>query len=225
MEPESVLVVDDEKNIRLTLRESLKPLGLDVDTAINGEEPLAMAAQKKYHVVLLDLKMPGMDGMEVLRRLRDSAADMAVVLLTAHGSIESAVEAMKLGAVDFLQKPFAPQEIRDIVSRAMGRRKTRIERAGQYELFVTTARQQIGDGLLDEAVEHLKTAIAIHPGRPEAFNLLGAACEMQHDADSAARYYRAAYWLDPTYEPSRLNIERDDIGTAPFERIHLGSDR
>ena len=72
MTNQSVLVVDDEKNIRLTLRESLKSLDLNVDAAVNGEEALAMAAQQKYDLVLLDLKMPGMDGLEVLRQLARS---------------------------------------------------------------------------------------------------------------------------------------------------------
>ena len=123
----SVLVVDDEKNIRVTLRESLKSLGFDVDTAINGEEALELAARRTYELILLDLKMPGMDGMEVFRQLRERSPSTAVVLVTAHGSVEAAVEAMKLGAVDFLQKPFAPQEIRDVVTHVLQRRNHRNE--------------------------------------------------------------------------------------------------
>jgi DNA-binding response OmpR family regulator len=222
MDNQSVLVVDDEKNIRLTLREALKSLSLKVDTAVNGEEALDMASQQTYDLVLLDLKMPGMDGLEVLRRLREQSSQTAVVLLTAHGTVESAVEAMKLGAVDFLQKPFAPQEIRDVVSQVFGRQKKRKEMAHDYGFFVRAAREQVGNRLFDVAVEHLKTAISIDPGRPEAFNLMGAVSELQNDAKNAAKYYRAAYWLDPTYEPSRLNIERQDIGCAGPDAIHLG---
>jgi len=115
----SVLVVDDEKNIRVTLRESLKSLGFEVETAINGEEALELAARRTYELILLDLKMPGMHGMEVFRQLRERSPSTAVVLVTAHGSVEAAVEAMKLGAVDFLQKPFAPQEIREVVTHVL----------------------------------------------------------------------------------------------------------
>ena len=121
----SVLVVDDEKNIRVTLRESLKSLGFDVETAINGEEALELATRRTYELILLDLKMPGMDGMEVFRQLRERSPSTAVVLVTAHGSVEAAVEAMKLGAVDFLQKPFAPQEIREVVTQVLQRRNHR----------------------------------------------------------------------------------------------------
>jgi len=218
----TVLVVDDEKNIRLTLRESLKGIDLDVDTAVNGEESLAMAGQKTYDLVLLDLKMPGMDGIEVLRRLRELSRATAVVLLTAHGTVESAVEAMKLGAVDFLQKPFAPQEIREIVSQVLSRRKRRLEKPGDYGFFTASAREHIGDQLFDIAIEDLKTAISIDPAKPEAFNLMGAVYELRNDRREAQKYYRTAYWLDPTYEPSRLNIERKDIGIAGPDAIHLG---
>ncbi len=217
----SILVVDDEKNIRLTLRESLKASGPRVETAVNGEEALDMAAQQSYDLVLLDLKMPGMDGMEVLRRLREISPGTAVVLLTAHGTVDLAVEAMKLGAVDFLQKPFAPKEIREVVQRVLGRQKHRKEEPDDYDHFIASARENLRNGLFDVAVEHLKTAVGIDPGRAEAFNLMGVAHELQHDPAGARKYYRTAYSADPTYEPSRLNIERDDIGHAKPEAIHL----
>jgi DNA-binding NtrC family response regulator len=218
----SVLVVDDEKNIRLTLRESLKAIDLDVDAAVNGEEALEMAGQKTYDLVLLDLKMPGMDGIEVLRRLRELSRATAVILLTAHGTVESAVEAMKLGAVDFLQKPFAPQEIREVVSQVLGRQERRMEKPEDYGFFTTSARQHIAGDQFDHAIEDLKTAISIDPAKAEAFNLMGAVCELQKDEDGARKYYRTAYWVDQTYEPSRLNIERKDIGRAGPDAIHLG---
>ena len=217
----TVLVVDDEKNIRLTLRESLKAIDMDVDTAVNGEEALERARQKSYDLVLLDLKMPGMDGIEVLRRLREFSTTTAVIVLTAHGTVESAVDAMKLGAVDFLQKPFAPQEIRDVVAQVLGRQKRREEQPGDYAFFTDSARRRIHERLLDAAVEDLKTAISIHPDKAEAFNLLGAICELRKDEAAARRYYRTAYWVDQTYEPSRRNIERDDIGRAGPDAIHL----
>jgi len=222
MNTSSVLIVDDEKNIRLTLRETLKSLDLNVDAAVNGEEALDMAAQQSYDLVLLDLKMPGMDGIDVLRRLRELSPKTAVVLLTAHGNVECAVEAMKLGAVDFLQKPFAPQEIRDLVTQVFARQKKRSERPEDYDFFVDSARDHIRNLLLDVALEDLKTAIAIEPGKPQAFNLMGAVYELRGDVTEARRYYRAAYWLDQTYTPSRLNIERDDICRAGLPGIQLG---
>ena len=98
----SVLIVDDEKNIRLTLSQALEALEVETDTAANGEETLAKLKEKEFCLILLDLKMPGMDGMEVLRRVREIRPDIRVIILTAYGTIESAVEAMKLGAIDFI---------------------------------------------------------------------------------------------------------------------------
>ena len=218
----SLLIVDDEKNIRLTLRETLKSLDVRVDSAANGGEALDMAAQQSYDLVLLDLKMPGMDGIDVLRRLRELSPKTAVVLLTAHGNVESAVDAMKLGAVDFLQKPFAPQQIRDLVTQVCARQTKRKEKPEDYDYFVDSARNHIRNFLFDIAVEDLKTAIAIEPGKPHAFNLMGAVCELRGDAAGARKYYRTAYWIDPTYTPSRLNIEREDIGRTGLPGIQIG---
>ena len=118
-----ILIVDDEKNIRMTLSQSLDSLGVETDTAGNGEEALAKLKKKDFGLILLDIRMPGMDGMEVLRRVREVRPDIRIIMITAYGTIESAVEAIKLGAVDFLQKPFDPDEIRDLVSRVMDRDK------------------------------------------------------------------------------------------------------
>ncbi len=114
-----LLIVDDEKNIRMTLTQCLETLGYQVDTALNGEEALVKIEQKNYNLVLLDLKMPGISGMEVIRQISGKRPDLKVIVITAHGTIETAVEAMKLGAVDFVQKPFAPQEIRELVRKAL----------------------------------------------------------------------------------------------------------
>ncbi|MCX5753226.1 MAG: response regulator, partial [Candidatus Krumholzibacteria bacterium] len=113
----SVLIVDDEHNIRLTLSRALEALKVDIDTASNGEEALAKLKEKEFTLILLDLRMPGMTGMEILRKLRETRPDIRVIIMTAYGTIESAVEAMKLGAVDFIQKPFVPEEVRELASR------------------------------------------------------------------------------------------------------------
>jgi CheY-like chemotaxis protein len=116
-----ILLVDDEKNIRLTLSQSLEPLGLPIQTAVNGEEALQKLDDAEFGLLLLDLKMPGMDGMEVLHRVRERWPTIPVIIITAHGTIESAVDAMKIGAVDFIQKPFSPREIRELVTKVLQR--------------------------------------------------------------------------------------------------------
>ena len=123
MENKPILIVDDEKNIRMTLSQSLESLEIETDTASNGEEALAKLKEKDFGLILLDIRMPGMDGMEVLRQVREIRPDIRVIMITAYGTIESGVEAIKLGAVDFLQKPFDPDEIRQLVSTVMDREK------------------------------------------------------------------------------------------------------
>lgn len=111
------LVVDDEKNIRLTLSRALGSMGLEVETAGGGREALSLLEKHPFDLVLLDLKMPGMGGLDVLPRLRTLHPDLPVIILTAHGTAHTAVQAMKLGATDFVQKPFTPEEFRALVRR------------------------------------------------------------------------------------------------------------
>ena len=92
MKKSPILIIDDEKNIRLTLSHALAPLEVEIDTASNGEEGLKKLGMKEFGLILLDLRMPGMDGMEVLRQVREIRPDIRVIILTAYGTIESAVD-------------------------------------------------------------------------------------------------------------------------------------
>ncbi len=116
-----ILLVDDEKNIRLTVSRALAPLEMPVETAADGEEALRKLEENGFSMLLLDLKMPGIDGMTVLEEVRRRWPNLLVVILTAYGSIDIAVDAMKMGAADFIQKPFSPQDIRDLVKTVFER--------------------------------------------------------------------------------------------------------
>jgi two-component system response regulator FlrC len=119
-----ILVVDDEDGIRAFLAEALEDDGHTVVQAGDGEEALARLAERRFHVVLTDLSMPNLDGMTLLKTVRRDHPDVEVVVLTAHGSIESAVEAMKEGAFDYLQKPVSsPSALRLLVNRAVERHR------------------------------------------------------------------------------------------------------
>jgi DNA-binding response OmpR family regulator len=153
-----------------------------------------------------------MDGMEVLHRVREFRPDIRVIILTAYGTVESAVEAMKLGAVEFIQKPFSPEEIRALVSRVMDREKIEGQKTVDYATSIELAKRCIGDRHFDAAIEHVRKAISLDPGRPEAFNLLGALMEIRGDRDEAQKNYRAALSLDPSYEPAIKNLQRSTTG-------------
>ena len=117
-ETKRILIADDEINIRRVLEAILRRDGYDVVTAANGEEALA-GMSRGVHTVITDLKMPGLDGMGLLRRLSVDFPDVPVVMITAHGSVENAVEAVKLGAFDYVEKPFDQEQIRQIVAKAL----------------------------------------------------------------------------------------------------------
>ena len=101
----TILVVDDEASIRRTLREILEYEDFEVEEAVDGEEALEAIREHSYDLVLLDVKMPKVDGMEVLESIAEEATDLPVVMISGHGTIETAVEATKLGAYDFVEKP------------------------------------------------------------------------------------------------------------------------
>lgn len=100
-----LLIIDDERSIRNSLKEILADEGYDVDVAENGAEGCAMAEKERYGVIFCDIKMPGMDGMEVLSNLVEKGVDSAVIMISGHGDIDTAVECIKKGAFDFIQKP------------------------------------------------------------------------------------------------------------------------
>src|SRR5947208_15053226 len=106
-----ILLVEDETNMARTLAKNLERAGHDVEHAPLGEEALARVAEASFSVVLTDLKMPIRDGMQLLRAMHQQENGPAAVVLTGYGTIESAVEAMKLGAADHLIKEARPQEI------------------------------------------------------------------------------------------------------------------
>ena len=101
-----ILIVDDEKSIRNSLKETIEDEGYEVDVAEDGPTALAMVEKERYGVIFCDIKMPGMDGIEVLDKLMDMGVDSAVVMISAHGDLDTAVECIKKGAFDYIQKPF-----------------------------------------------------------------------------------------------------------------------
>ena len=205
-----VLVVDDEVNIRKTVVRALNKLDCDVRSAVNGEEAMDMVGEEAPDVMLLDMKMPGMDGLEVLRQLREGGYSTHVIMITAYGTVDNAVEAMKLGAVDFLQKPFLPDEIRDLVQDMLERPDPASlrPREDDYDALVDAALAALKVADYARAEGWLRQAGATDDLRPEAHNLLGALYELRGDRRHALKMYRVALSIEPGYNPSRRNLDR-----------------
>ena len=127
MPPENprILVVDDELNICQSCIKILAKLDYDVSYALNGYDALKMMNAEPFDVILTDLKMSSLGGMEVLRRVKDAFPETSVIVMTGYASVSSAVEVMKMGALDYLPKPFTPDELRAIVRQAVAEREIR----------------------------------------------------------------------------------------------------
>ncbi|WP_394844509.1 sigma-54 dependent transcriptional regulator [Pendulispora brunnea] len=132
-ERKQVLIVDDEPNLRKILSAQLSRDGYDVLTAEDGEQGLQLLREHHIDLVVTDLKMPKVDGMTLLREALREDPDLPIVMITAHGTVDTAVEALKLGAFDYLTKPFDKDEVRQIVAKALKTRQLAGEEASPTE--------------------------------------------------------------------------------------------
>jgi len=123
----SILVIDDEESVRDSCRQTLSRDGNRVEVAEDGTKGLGVLAERSFDVVILDLKMPGLSGMEVLKRIKQSDPATVVIVITGYATVDSAVEAMKNGAYDFVPKPFTPDALRVITRRALEKRELDLE--------------------------------------------------------------------------------------------------
>lgn len=127
MTPESIVVIDDDPAMRMSCRKILEKASFGVETFEDGAQGLEAIAKRKPGLVVVDLKMPGMSGLEVIARVHAIDPDIILVVITGYATIDTAVEAMKSGAYDFLPKPFSPDELRLIVNRGLERRRLVLE--------------------------------------------------------------------------------------------------
>ncbi|MBC7188368.1 MAG: response regulator [Calditrichaeota bacterium] len=127
MEKAKVLVVDDEQVMRDSLRAWLEDEGFEVETAEDALKALAVAKERPFDVAVIDIRMPGMDGIVLQKKLQEAQADLPVVIITAHASVETAVQAMREGAYDYLMKPFPPEKLTNVIRRVLEHRKLTVE--------------------------------------------------------------------------------------------------
>jgi DNA-binding response OmpR family regulator len=123
-----ILIVEDETMTRKAIARALGLLGYDVEEAASGQQALSKLSTSAYDLMLLDLRMPGMDGMQVMKQVQESHPDLMVIVLTAHATLDSAITAVRTGAVDYLLKPSSIGEIKTAISRALEPRHERLRR-------------------------------------------------------------------------------------------------
>ena len=164
-----ILVCDDEVNLRRVLGAILRREGHEVLGASNGEEALELLEQHEIHTVITDLRMPRMDGMELLRRMVQDFPDVPAIILTAHGSVDNAVAAVKIGAFDYIEKPFEQDQIQQVITTALRtnelrRSEIRLVGApkgkGRYGLVGTSAPMQAVYNVI-EKVAHTPSTVLI----------------------------------------------------------------
>lgn len=145
----NVLVVDDQEVVRLSFLRSLKGADCDVEAVSSGSEALREMERRPFDVVMLDLRMPGMDGMSVLKTIKERWPESEVVIITGYPSVETAKEAVRLGAYDYLAKPLGPDEVINAASGAMMHKKwaLREDRAGWNEATRSSGARRKNGGL------------------------------------------------------------------------------
>ena len=151
-EKTKILIVDDEEVVRLSHIRTLASVHCNVEVVKNGEEALQVMEQRPADVVLLDLRMPGMDGMAVLKAIKQSWPETEVVIITGYPNIETAKEAVRMGAYDYLAKPVGPDEVINVANGAMTQKKWALHR------------DKIGSdaGIGSSAGSSRKTSFSIH---------------------------------------------------------------
>jgi two-component system response regulator AtoC len=152
-----ILVVDDEAGIREFLSDALEMAGHEVQSAANADEAARLVDRRSFDLVFTDLRMPGKDGMWLLRKLRAEQPEVEVIVLTAHGSVDTAVEAMKLGAFEYLSKPIGgPDELCLVAARALERRRLRDAATGAERIDPGAPRLGHGDPAMAPVVQAIE---------------------------------------------------------------------
>jgi DNA-binding NtrC family response regulator len=127
MDKGRILIIDDEEIVRASCSRILSPEGYSVKTAGNGKKGLVLLESQAFDLVITDLMMPDMDGVEILRKIKETWPDTEVIIMTGYGTVRTAVRAMKIGVFDFIEKPFTPDDLLPLVSKALERKKLSLD--------------------------------------------------------------------------------------------------
>ncbi|MBM3298332.1 MAG: response regulator, partial [Deltaproteobacteria bacterium] len=130
-----ILVLDDEQIVLDSVTRILEEENYEVKTCRRGEDAVEMLKEGGYDILITDLKMPGMDGLQAMEAMNEVDPDLSMIMFTAYSTVDSAVKAMKLGAMDYIRKPFTPDQLVDLVAKVMEGRKQRFEKRYREDTF------------------------------------------------------------------------------------------
>jgi len=126
----AILVVDDEITVCKSIRSALVQENYDIDLALSGEEALQKEQAKKYDVMIVDLMMPGISGLDLLKSIKTTSPSVQVIMVTGYPTMKNTLQAMQIGAFDFLPKPFLPADLRNLVAKALAAGEERAAGSG-----------------------------------------------------------------------------------------------
>jgi len=172
-----ILVIDDEKVVGDSLRKTLQGEGYEIDTANNGQEGLRKARGESFDLIIVDLKMPDIDGLDVIKKIKEEQPDVMMVMITGYSTVDSATEALKTGAFDYLPKPFTPDEISGVVQKALIAKERLIKEKQEQEALRSLRHVQITTSGFDakapaEVAESVAQKVGVGKTTASWFNLV-----------------------------------------------------
>ena len=222
MQTRRILIVDDDKSIRDVLVEALASIHVETEAVESGLEALLRLGDRHFDLVLLDLRLPGVPGMDVLREVRNSSPETPVIVITADSGVGSVVETMQAGAAGFIVKPFVPDDIRSAVMKALDHNLQERLSDDSYQDHIRLAKGSLMERRLAAAGEHARRALALKPSKPAPFNIMGVIMQLKMQIAEAQKYYRSALALDDGFSPARKNLE--NLSSFPKELSHFEID-
>jgi DNA-binding response OmpR family regulator len=212
-----ILIVDDEPNVRLNYRITLELEGYQVDETGLSTEALKKVKVDKFDLVILDMRMPRMGGLDLLAAMRAQRVMTPAIIITAFSDVPNAVRAIQLGASDFLQKPLRPEDLRRVVHEVLARNdRSKKPELADFERSADEARRLMQLGDLGAAKGHVLHAIELNTNSPDCFNLAGELAERTGDIERARKLFEAAIKLDGNNVAAKEGLRR------VFQALHPG---
>ena len=212
-----ILIVDDEPNVRLNYRITLELEGYQVDETGLSTEALKKVKVDKFDLVVLDMRMPRMGGLDLLAAMRAQRVMTPAIIITAFSDVPNAVRAIQLGASDFLQKPLRPEDLRRAVHEVLARNdQPKAPELADFKRSADEARRLMQSGDLVAAKGHVLHAIELNTNSPDSFNLAGELAERTGDIERARKLFEAAIKLDGNNIAAKEGLRR------VFQALHPG---